>query len=73
MTLDCWRHGSGPDAQIIEGDGPRTLELLADDEIDAVVTDPPWNLGKRYGRHDDDMPRQTYLAWLALVVRAAHG
>jgi hypothetical protein len=33
-----------------------------------VVTDPPWNLGKDYGAHDDAMPEDDHVAWLATVL-----
>jgi site-specific DNA-methyltransferase (adenine-specific) len=31
--------------------------------VDVVVTSPPYNLGIRYRSHDDDMPKEEYLAW----------
>ncbi len=37
--------------------------LLAPDAVDVVVTSPPYNLGIRYGTHDDAAPREEYLAW----------
>lgn len=32
--------------------------------IDVVVTSPPYNLGVRYGKYQDDVPRESYLRWL---------
>ena len=37
--------------------------LLSPGSIDVVVTSPPYNLGIRYGTHDDSAPREEYLAW----------
>ena len=36
----------------------------------AVVTDPPFNVGKDYGGHDDNMPEAEYLAWLSGILLA---
>jgi len=33
--------------------------------VDVIVTSPPYNLGIRYGRYDDSVSRETYLAWMA--------
>ncbi len=38
---------------------------LSHQSIDAVVTSPPYNIGVKYGRYDDRIPRQEYLDWLA--------
>lgn len=32
--------------------------------VDVVVTSPPYNLGIRYGKYDDTIPREDYLEWL---------
>jgi hypothetical protein len=37
--------------------------------VDAVVTDPPWNLGRPYGAHDDRMAEEDYVRWLNRVLR----
>jgi site-specific DNA-methyltransferase (adenine-specific) len=53
---------------LIAGD---CLEVLAGWRrgcVDAVVTDPPWNLGKDYGPHDDAMPRDEHVAWLGAIL-----
>jgi DNA modification methylase len=39
------------------------LELEA--SIDLALTDPPYNVGKDYGGHDDAMPPQEYARWTA--------
>lgn len=36
-------------------------------KVDAVVTDPPYNVGKDYGVHDDAMPNSDYEAWITEV------
>lgn len=36
--------------------------------IDAVVTDPPFNVGKDYGVHKDSMLESEYLVWMAFVI-----
>ena len=50
--------------QLIHGDciaGMR--EHLADESVDLVVTSPPYNLGIEYGKYDDTLAREDYLAW----------
>ncbi|MBI5302083.1 MAG: site-specific DNA-methyltransferase [Chloroflexi bacterium] len=37
---------------------------LAPQAVDVVVTSPPYNLGIRYKKYDDTLPRDAYLAWL---------
>jgi DNA modification methylase len=46
------------------GDCLRVMRAMADGAVDAVVTDPPWNWDKDYGRHDDAMPPERYARWL---------
>lgn len=38
--------------------------LIEPGSVDVVVTSPPYNLGTRYGRYDDTVPRAEYLAWM---------
>lgn len=62
---------SAPPAwSIVEGDCLRALSAMAAGSVDAVVTDPPWNLGKRYGAHDDGMAPERYVEWLGAVLQA---
>ncbi len=45
---------------------------LAPRSVDVVVTSPPYNLGIKYKKYDDTIPRDAYIAWLgewAQVVR----
>jgi site-specific DNA-methyltransferase (adenine-specific) len=32
--------------------------------IDCIVTSPPYNLDIKYGKYQDDLPRESYLKWL---------
>jgi site-specific DNA-methyltransferase (adenine-specific) len=38
---------------------------LPDEDVDLVVTSPPYNLGVRYGKYSDRQDRQSYLRWCA--------
>lgn len=50
------------------------LEILPTlPKVDAVVTDPPYNVGKDYGTHDDAMPVADYVAWCDARVSACKG
>lgn len=32
--------------------------------VDVVVTSPPYNIGVKYGKHQDNLPRSDYLGWM---------
>lgn len=36
--------------------------------VDAVITDPPFNVGKDYGVHCDSMPEAEYLEWMGWTI-----
>ena len=36
---------------------------LSDQSVDVIVTSPPYNLGVKYSKYDDSMPREEYLEW----------
>jgi site-specific DNA-methyltransferase (adenine-specific) len=44
-------------------------EFLDDKEVDVIVTSPPYNLGVKYNKYDDTVPRSQYLDWLGKVAR----
>jgi site-specific DNA-methyltransferase (adenine-specific) len=54
LTMDCV-------------DGMKSL--LKDKEVDVIVTSPPYNIGTKYNKYQDKMPRQQYLDWMAEVAR----
>jgi site-specific DNA-methyltransferase (adenine-specific) len=56
--------------RLVEGDCLDVLADMPESSFDAVVTDPPWNLGKDYGPHDDAMPGAAHVAWLGAVLAA---
>ncbi len=41
--------------------------LLKDKEVDVVVTSPPYNLGIKYNKYQDNLPREKYLDWMEKV------
>jgi site-specific DNA-methyltransferase (adenine-specific) len=43
------------------------LATMAPASVDVVMTSPPYNVGIEYRQHQDNMPRDAYLAWLADV------
>ena len=55
---------------VVHGDCWEVLARLPAGCADAVVTDPPYNVGKRYGAYGDDRPEAAYLAWLREVFTA---
>ncbi len=38
--------------------------LLNPEEVDVIVTSPPYNIGVKYNKYDDTIPREDYLAWI---------
>lgn len=43
--------------------------LLKPGEVDVVVTSPPYNIGVRYGKYNDNISRERYLDWMEEVGR----
>ena len=48
---------------IICGDSVEKLKELKNDSVDLIVTDPPFNIGKDYGKYKDDLHKSEYLEW----------
>lgn len=48
---------------IYHGDALEVLELLAANTSDLLLTDPPYNFGFDYGKHDDSQSPEAYAAW----------
>ena len=32
--------------------------------IECIITSPPYNLDIKYGKYQDDLPRESYLKWM---------
>ncbi len=43
--------------------------LLDSEEVDVIVTSPPYNIGVKYSRYDDTLPREQYLDWMEEVAK----
>ena len=50
------------------GDARELLPLMDEESADVVLADPPYNVGKDYGQHDDDLPGDEYQAWLGALL-----
>ena len=46
-------------------EGMRTL--LEPEEVNVIVTSPPYNIGVKYNKYDDTVPREKYLDWMEEV------
>jgi len=53
-------------AVLYYGDCMEILPTL--EKVDAVITDPPFNVGMDYGTHNDNMPEAEYEAWISEVL-----
>lgn len=38
-------------------------------KVDAIVTSPPYNIGKKYNSHNDNMKKEEYLKWISKVIK----
>jgi site-specific DNA-methyltransferase (adenine-specific) len=53
---------------LLEGDVIEKLKELPDQDFDCIVTSPPYNIGKDYGKKvDDKRPMDKYLDWILEV------
>lgn len=52
--------------EIIQGDCTKELERLTT-SIDLTFLDPPFNQGKEYSEHNDNMPDEVYWQWMQEV------
>lgn len=56
---------------MVRADAAQLLSALPSGCVEAVVTDPPWNLGRPYGANSDRMADDDYVRWLGGVLRSA--
>lgn len=63
---DWWRD------QIIAGNSQDILRALPAESIHLAITSPPYNVGLEYDGHHDQMPYETYLAWLLPFWKEIH-
>ncbi len=53
--------------QVICGDCVEVMKLMPENFIHLIITSPPYNVGKPYKNHYDNMPYKEYLDWLEKV------
>lgn len=56
---------------ILQVDCLEGMRRLPDASVDIIVTSPPYNIGKIYHTHNDQLPRDHYLAWMGDIAREA--
>jgi len=49
---------------LILGDCLTILKEIEDKSIDVVITSPPYNIGLKYNKYEDNKPREQYLEWI---------
>jgi site-specific DNA-methyltransferase (adenine-specific) len=47
------------------------MRRLPDESVDIIVTSPPYNIGKIYHTHNDQLPRHHYLTWMGDIAQEA--
>ena len=50
------------------GDVLECLDYIEDNSVDLVFTSPPYNVGKKYENHSDNLPYEEYLSFLERVI-----
>jgi site-specific DNA-methyltransferase (adenine-specific) len=55
--------------RMVRGDCLAVMRSMPAASVHAVVTSPPYNLGKHYSLHDDNMPQHEYLTWMCGVAK----
>jgi len=52
------------DYRIIDQDCIDYMNFQPEGSIECIITSPPYNLDIKYGKYQDDLPRESYLKWL---------
>jgi len=58
--------------RIYQVDALEALRAMADESVDLVNTDPPYNVGKKYADWNDQMPEAEYWFWYRLIFQEVH-
>lgn len=58
------------DYQIIKQDCIEWMNSQPEKSIECIITSPPYNLDIKYGKYQDDLPRDSYLKWMRDVAVA---
>ena len=53
--------------KIICGDVLKEMKKIPNNSVHLVITSPPYNVGKEYDNHNDEMNYKEYLSWLLKV------
>lgn len=57
--------------KIICGDSLSVMKEMPDECVDLILTDPPYNIGKKYGVFQDKQEEKVYKKWLLLRTNEA--
>lgn len=72
--MNSFEKYSGADATIFHGDSLQVLNEIADESIDLIFADPPYNIGKQFGTFKDSWSSDKSYAdwcyqWLQLCIK----
>lgn len=56
---------------LIKADCVEWMNSQSEKSIQCIITSPPYNLDIKYGKYQDDQPRESYLKWILDVAKAA--
>lgn len=62
----------GIDINLMQGDVLERIKELEDESVDLIVTDPPYNLNKNYGKTKDNLLHEEYVEFTRKWVREAY-
>ena len=49
--------------KLVRGDCIKELKKIRDESIDLIITDPPFNIGKKYNSYVDNRGKEDYINW----------
>lgn len=59
-----------PEYKLVKADCIEWMDNQPEKSIDCIITSPPYNLNIKYGKYQDDQPRDSYLKWMLDVARS---
>jgi len=58
--------------ELILGDCLEVMRSMPDKSVDAVITDPPYNVGKDYGTYKDNLSPDDYKKWMGDIINESN-
>jgi DNA modification methylase len=49
--------------KVVCGDCLKVMKTMSAESVDLIITDPPFNIGKKYNSYNDNLKKEEYLDW----------